>query len=40
MKAAFYDGNGYMEVKEHPDPIAGDGDAIIQVKATGICGSD
>ena len=40
MKAAFYDGNGSMEVKEHPDPIAGEGDAIIQVKATGICGSD
>ena len=40
MKAGFYDGNGQMIIQEHPDPLPGDGDAIIQVKATGICGSD
>ena len=40
MKAAFYDGNGKMVIQKHPDPIPDAGDAIIQVRATGICGSD
>ena len=40
MKAAFYNGNGKMQIKEHPDPTPERGDAIIQVRATGICGSD
>ena len=40
MKAAFYNGNGEMEIKEHPEPAPESGDAIIQVRATGICGSD
>ena len=40
MKAAFYDGNGKMMIQKHPDPIPDEGDAIIQVRATGICGSD
>jgi (R,R)-butanediol dehydrogenase/meso-butanediol dehydrogenase/diacetyl reductase/L-iditol 2-dehydrogenase len=40
MKAAFYNGNGKMQIKEHPEPIPESGDAIIQVRATGICGSD
>ena len=40
MKASFYNGNGKMEVMEHPDPVAGRSDAVVKVKATGICGSD
>ena len=40
MKAAFYNGNGKMQIKEHPEPTPESGDAIIQVRATGICGSD
>ena len=40
MKAAFYDGNGGMAVKEYPEPIAGRGEVLIKIKATGICGSD
>jgi threonine dehydrogenase-like Zn-dependent dehydrogenase len=40
MKAAFYNGNSEMEIKEHPEPTPESGDAIIQVRATGICGSD
>ena len=40
MKAAFYNGNGKMQIKEHPEPIPESGDAIIQVRATGICGLD
>ena len=40
MKAAFYDGTGQMIIQKHPDPVPDEGDAIIQVRATGICGSD
>ena len=40
MKAAFYNGNGIMEVRNHPDPIVGPGEVMIRVRATGICGSD
>ena len=36
MKAAFYDGNGGMAVKEYPEPIAGRGEVLIKIKATGI----
>ena len=40
MKAAFYDGKGQMQVKEYPKPIAGPEEVVVEVKATGICGSD
>ena len=40
MKAAFYYGTGQMIIQKHPDPVPDEGDAIIQVRATGICGSD
>lgn len=40
MKAAFYDGNGNMEVRDYPDPVAGPGEAVVRVRASGICGSD
>ncbi len=40
MKAAFFNGLGQMQVMDHPDPIPQSGEAIVQVKATGICGSD
>ena len=40
MKAAFFDGSGKMVVSDHPDPKPGDYDAVVKVKATGICGSD
>ena len=40
MKAAFYNGKGQMEVRNHPDPNPNEDDVIIKVKATGICGSD
>lgn len=41
MKAAWYDTfGGPIRLQEVPDPIAGPGDAIIQVVATGLCRSD
>ncbi len=40
MTAAFFDGKGRMELHDHPRPVAGPGEAVIQLRATGICGSD
>jgi len=40
MTAAFFDGNGQMELHDHPKPEVGPGDILLNVKATGICGSD
>ena len=40
MTAAFYDGSGRMELRDHPKPKATPGDIVLDVKATGICGSD
>lgn len=40
MKAALFDGNGNMNLSEYPKPTVGTGDAIVRVRATGICGSD
>ena len=40
MKAALYNGQDQMEVRDHPDPIPHEDDVIVKVKATGICGSD
>ena len=38
MKAAFYDGNNNMEIKEHPDPVPKAGEVLVNIKSTGICG--
>ena len=40
MKAAFFDGKGVMTLADYPKPEAGAGDAVVRVRATGICGSD
>lgn len=40
MRAALFDGGGKMNLSDYPRPEAGDGDAIVRVRATGICGSD
>ena len=40
MRAAFYDGTGKMEVSDYPMPEIEDGEVLIDVKVTGICGSD
>jgi alcohol dehydrogenase len=41
MKAAVYDTfNGAIETRQVDDPVASDTDAIIEVKASGICRSD
>ena len=40
MNAALYDGAGTMRVTQIERPVPGQGDAIIRVRAAGICGSD
>jgi L-iditol 2-dehydrogenase len=33
-------GVGYLELREAPEPVAGPGEVIVEVKACGICGTD
>ena len=40
MRAAFYDGKGKMEVDDYPIPNIERGEVLVDVKITGICGSD
>jgi L-iditol 2-dehydrogenase len=40
MKAAFYNGANKMEIKEYASPTPKEGEALIKIRATGICGSD
>lgn len=40
MRAVRLAGAGRLEAVELPDPIPGDGEVVIRVAATGICGSD
>ena len=40
MTAALYQGNRKLQVTEIPRPQPGPGDAIIRVRAEGVCGSD
>jgi threonine dehydrogenase-like Zn-dependent dehydrogenase len=40
MKGIVFLGNRQCEVREFPTPEPGDGEVLIRIKATGICGSD
>ena len=40
MKAALFDGEGVMRLTELPKPTLGPLDALVRVRAVGICGSD
>ncbi|MBM4050879.1 MAG: hypothetical protein FJ279_37770, partial [Planctomycetes bacterium] len=40
MKAVQYLGNGKVTVKDYPDPKADGNKVLIQVKTSGICGSE
>ena len=40
MRGAVFLGNRKVEVREFPDPTPGPGEVVIEMKASGMCGSD
>jgi len=40
MKGVVFLGDRKLELREFPDPIPGPRDAILEIKASGMCGSD
>lgn len=40
MKAAVYHGAGSIRIERRPDPIAGEGEIVVAMRACGLCGSD
>jgi threonine dehydrogenase-like Zn-dependent dehydrogenase len=40
MRAAVFEGEGRLVVRDVPDPTAGPGEVLVEVEACGICGSD
>ena len=40
MRGVTFKGNREAEIQEFPDPHAGPGDAVLRVKASGLCGTD
>lgn len=40
MRGVVFTGNRQLEVRQFPDPHAGPGEAVIQIRCSGMCGSD
>ncbi len=40
MKAAVWTDYGKIEVKEVPDPVIGEGEVLLKVRAAGVCMTD
>jgi D-arabinose 1-dehydrogenase-like Zn-dependent alcohol dehydrogenase len=40
MRAAYFRGDGVIEITHVPMPTPGEGQLLIQVAANGVCGSD
>jgi threonine dehydrogenase-like Zn-dependent dehydrogenase len=40
VRAAVYEGEGRLVVREVPDPVPGQDEVLIEVEACGVCGSD
>ena len=40
MKGIVFTGDRKVEIREFPDPTPGPGEVVIEIKASGICGSD
>ena len=40
MRGVVFVGERELEIREFPDPTPGPGEVIVQIKASGVCGSD
>ena len=40
MRGVVFTGDRQLELMEFPDPVPGDGEVVIEMKASGMCGSD
>ena len=40
MKGAVFTGNRTVELLDFPDPEPGPGEVVLEIKASGMCGSD
>ena len=40
MRGVIFEGNRKASIREFPEPKAGPGEAVIQIKASGLCGTD
>ena len=40
MRGVVFNGNRQAEIRQFPDPQAGPGEAVVKVRASGLCGSD
>ena len=40
MKAVVFTGDSTLELMEFPDPTPGPRDVVLEIKASGMCGSD
>ena len=40
MKGLVFLGNRKLELREFPDPTPGPGEAVLEIRASGMCGSD
>src|SRR5947207_1427871 len=40
MKGVVFAGNRTVEIRDFPDPAPGPGEVVLEIKASGMCGSD
>lgn len=40
MRGVVFRGNRQIEIRDFPDPVPGPGEAVVRMRASGICGSD
>lgn len=40
MRGIVFVGNRQLETRQFPDPVAGPGEAVVKMRASGLCGSD
>jgi (R,R)-butanediol dehydrogenase/meso-butanediol dehydrogenase/diacetyl reductase len=40
MRGVVFLGSRQIEIRDFPDPVPGPGQALVKIRASGICGSD